>query len=117
MELIEMVDRYHPDIVFTDIRMPQMDGYQATAHITQKHPHIGVIALSMAENDYSIRKMLQAGARGYLQKNANPGEIGRAIEKVYGKENYISPNAYLKLMKVCNQYYYSAHPQIQPPAF
>lgn len=82
-QLIMLTEQYLPDIVITDIKMPVIDGIEATRIITAKHPGIAVIALSMYEDDHLITDMLDAGARGYLLKNAQKREILESVTHVY----------------------------------
>jgi len=87
-QLLETVDREKPDIVLTDIRMPVVDGIQSTRQILSAHPATGVIALSMFDEENLIIEMLEAGAKGYLLKNAHKDEIVEAINSVYQNKNY-----------------------------
>lgn len=83
MELIELVKRNSPDIVLTDIKMPRMDSIEATKLLTASHPGTRIIALSMFDEENLIVDMLEAGAKGYLLKNADKQEIIHAIETVH----------------------------------
>jgi len=87
-ELIEHIKRLNPDLVITDIKMPRMDGVAATRHIVEHYPNIGIIALSMFDEDDLIIDMLEAGARGYLLKNADKNEMLDAIKSVYSGQAY-----------------------------
>ena len=82
LELVRMVDETRPDMVLTDIKMPRMDGIVAAKQLLQKHPGLKIIALSMFEEEDLIVEMLEAGARGYLLKNADKKEILDAIVTV-----------------------------------
>ncbi|MEO6917153.1 MAG: response regulator transcription factor [Chitinophagaceae bacterium] len=82
-ELLKLVEELKPDIVMTDIKMPIMDGIEATKKITQNFPDQKVIALSMFDEENLIVEMLEAGAKGYLLKNADKQQIIEAIEQVY----------------------------------
>ena len=82
LELVRMVDETRPDMVLTDIKMPRMDGIAAAKQLLQKHPGLKIIALSMFEEEDLIVEMLEAGARGYLLKNADKKEILDAIATV-----------------------------------
>jgi DNA-binding NarL/FixJ family response regulator len=82
-ELIDLVKEHQPDVVITDIKMPRMDGIEATKYLSAHHPSSKVIALSMFNEENLIVDMLEAGARGYLLKNADKQEILDAIENVY----------------------------------
>ncbi|QEC65999.1 response regulator transcription factor [Panacibacter ginsenosidivorans] len=99
-ELIKLVDAIQPDIVITDIKMPLMDGVEATKYIIQHHPEIGVIALSMFDEISLIVEMLEAGASGYLVKDCDKAEIKEAIERVHQKEQYYCRHTGNKLMQV-----------------
>jgi DNA-binding NarL/FixJ family response regulator len=82
LELVRMVEETRPDMVLTDIKMPRMDGIAAAKQLLQKHPGLKIIALSMFEEEDLIVEMLEAGARGYLLKNADKKEILDAIVTV-----------------------------------
>lgn len=86
--LIDIVNRERPDVVVTDIRMPVVDGIQSTKQILAVHPDMKVIALSMFDEENLIIEMLEAGAKGYLLKNAHKDEITDAIISVYQNKNY-----------------------------
>src|SRR5688500_15619300 len=88
VELLQLVDRLQPDVVVTDIKMPLMDGLEATKQLVKKYPEIGIIALSMFDEEHMIVEMLEAGARGYLLKNAHKNEIMAAVHDVHQKKNY-----------------------------
>ena len=68
--------------------MPIMDGIEATKTLTAEHPEIGVIALSMFDEDHLVVDMLEAGAKGYLIKNAPKQEIMEAVKTVYNQGTY-----------------------------
>ncbi|MGC4038372.1 MAG: response regulator transcription factor [Chitinophagaceae bacterium] len=87
-ELIHKTEQLEPDIIFADIQMPVMDGIAATRIIHQRFPATGVIALTMYDDDTQIIGMLEAGAKGYLQKNASKQELHDAIHSVYEGNNY-----------------------------
>jgi DNA-binding NarL/FixJ family response regulator len=78
-ELLQLVGEVRPDIVLTDIKMPRLDGIAATRILLQRYPGLKIIALSMYEEDDLIVEMLEAGARGYLLKNADKKEIMEAV--------------------------------------
>ncbi len=80
--LCQLVDETRPDMVLTDIKMPRMDGIAAARLLLQRYPDLKIIALSMFEEEDLIVEMLEAGARGYLLKNADKKEILEAIVTV-----------------------------------
>lgn len=85
-EAVEMALALHPDVVLMDLRMPDLNGIEATAQITAAAPEIGVIVLTMFEQDESIFAAMRAGARGYLLKGADREEIVRAVRAVHAGE-------------------------------
>ncbi len=96
-ELIEMTNQLHPDVIICDIKMPVMDGIEATKKITEQFPDMGIIGLSMFDDDELIIEMLEAGARGYLIKNAGKEQITEAIRTVYNNEPYYCKTTSYKL--------------------
>ncbi len=87
-ELIEKVAALHPDVVITDVKMPRMDGAAATKFLAEHYPDIGIIALTMFDEEEQIIEMLESGAKGYLLKNADKNEIREAIQSVYEQTPY-----------------------------
>ena len=89
MHEIEVVDEARdlvPDVILMDIRMPEISGIEATRHILQDNPHIGVILLTMFDDPESVFSGMRAGARGYVLKEAEPDELRRAMEAAYRGE-------------------------------
>lgn len=81
-ELLEAVDLHRPDVVITDLSMPDLDGVAATRVLVARQPGLGVLVLTMHEDDEHVFSALRAGARGYLVKGADGDEIVRAVEAV-----------------------------------
>ncbi|HUR11063.1 MAG TPA: response regulator transcription factor [Flavitalea sp.] len=96
-QLIELTHRLKPDVIVTDIKMPGMDGLEATRYLTKLFPNIGIIALSMYDEETQIIDMLEAGAKGYLLKNAHKDEILEAIQTVHKQETYYCNETSTKL--------------------
>lgn len=97
IELIELVNATNPEIILTDIKMPEMDGVEASRQILAKNPHRKIIALSMFDEENLIVDMLEAGAKGYLLKNADKQEILDAIQTVHEDNNYYCQRTSAKL--------------------
>ncbi len=96
-ELVEMTDQLKPDVIISDIKMPVMDGIEATKKIIEQFPDMGIIGLSMFDDDELIIEMLEAGAKGYLIKNAGKEQITEAIRTVYNNEPYYCKTTSYKL--------------------
>lgn len=79
-----------PDIILLDISMPIMDGFETAAWLTQNHPGIQVMALSMQGDDNSVIKMIKNGAKGYLLKNTHPKDLETALMKL-NSEGFFYP--------------------------
>jgi DNA-binding NarL/FixJ family response regulator len=83
-ELLAQVERCTPDVVLTDLSMPRVSGAAAVDELSRRHPGLGVLVLTMHEDDASLFGALRAGARGYLLKGADREEIVRAVLAVAG---------------------------------
>ena len=79
-EAVELASRERPDVVLMDLRMPVMDGVEATRAVRQGCPGSQVVVLTTYADDESVVSALQAGALGYLTKDAARDDIGRALE-------------------------------------
>ncbi len=108
-ELINLVRQVYPDVIITDIKMPNMDGVQATKLLTKEFPDIGIISLSMFDEENLIIDMLEAGAKGYLLKNAHKNEIIAAVEAVYNKQTYYCNHTSRKLTKMIAESSFNPH--------
>lgn len=88
---IKLCTNLDVDVVIMDIAMSGLNGLDATKRITEKHPAINVLILSMYDSEEYIARAMQHGARGYLLKNAQPQEFEDAIRKVAAGAVYLSP--------------------------
>lgn len=98
-ELLKIVQRTRPDVVITDIRMPIMDGIEATKQLVKLYPEINILAFTMFDQPNAIKRMLNAGARGYILKNSGLKIMLEAIKKVANNEKYFDPNVLINLEK------------------
>ena len=78
-EAVALAEELQPDVVVMDIQMPELNGIEATRQIVSRSPHVGVLVLTMFEDDDSVFAAMRAGARGYMLKGAGAGDIARAI--------------------------------------
>ena len=97
-ELIKLVRLKQPRLVITDIRMPKMDGIEATKQIKLEFPHIKVLALTMFDQPDAIKQMLDAGASGYLLKNSGIKMLSKAITSIVNGNTFFDPNVALNFM-------------------
>lgn len=91
-----------PEVVLMDINMPEMDGYEACLWLKNNHPAIKVLALSMYDNENSVIRMFKAGAKGYILKDCDPGELQIALDDVVIKGFYYSEMVTGKLIHTIN---------------
>lgn len=92
-----------PDIVLLDINMPEMDGFETTQWLHKNYPHIRILALSMLSDEKTIIKMFRLGAKGYLLKNTDPGELKQALDSIVDKNVYLSEYVSGKLVMGLHQ--------------
>lgn len=90
--LLDIVDKKQPHVVLTDIRMPKIDGIEATKQIKKKYPNINVLAFTMFEQTEAIERMINAGATGYILKNSSLKEVVNAIITVAKGDTYFDAN-------------------------
>ena len=90
-DLVEMVEKTMPDLVITDLSMPEMNGMKAIAELRARHPALRILVMSMYDTPDFVQGALRAGANGYLMKDASPEELGFAVRSVLAGEGYLSP--------------------------
>jgi len=90
-EAIELTTKLKPDVVVMDIRMPKMNGIEATKKIKEQLPSIAILILTAYDNDQYIFALLEAGAAGYLLKGVRAHELIDAIRAVYAGESVLHP--------------------------
>jgi DNA-binding NarL/FixJ family response regulator len=97
-QAVELVAALQPAVVLMDLRMPRVDGVEATRRIRAEHPSVEVIVLTTYADDQSIFAALRAGARGYLTKDARSEEIGAAISRVAAGQAMLDPHVQARLL-------------------
>jgi DNA-binding NarL/FixJ family response regulator len=91
-EALALADEHVPDVVLMDLRMPRLDGIEATRMLHARRPEVRVIALTTFADDESVLGALRAGARGYLTKDASSEDIRHAIVSVAAGEAALDPS-------------------------
>lgn len=97
--LLQIMQEQQPDVILMDLKMPKMDGIQATIKVKEKYPQVKVIILTMYEDDNFIVHLVENGANAYLLKNSEPEEIYEAICTTFEKGFYFNENVNLALLK------------------
>ena len=100
-EGVEKAKLLHPDVVLMDISMPHLNGFEATRHIVQAYKNMKVLILTMYDEEDLIIRCLEAGASGYVLKDAPAEQLVYAIKEAWKGGKYLSPNV---VNKVVGQY-------------
>lgn len=98
-EALEQARTLMPDVILMDIKMPELDGIGAARTLRREMPHIGIIFVTMFEDDEFVFQGLQAGGRGYILKDADPDTMLRAIRAVAHGESLLSPTIAQKVLR------------------
>ncbi len=101
-QAIDRYREYQPDITLMDLRMPGMEGVEAITAICAEFKSARIIVLTTYDGDEDIYRGLQAGAQGYLLKDAKPNELLNAIRMVHSGQQYVSPVVGRKLVERMN---------------
>ena len=94
---VAMAHELRPDVIIMDVHMPIMDGIMATDQIVKSNPFTRVMILTLAEMENDIYEEVRAGARSYLLKETDAGDIVNAVRSVYRGEAVLSPRLLAKL--------------------
>ncbi len=113
-EAIRLAESLQPDVVLMDIQMPGLNGIEATRRITRTSPHIGVVMVTMFEDDESVFAAMRAGARGYVLKGADQDEMLRAVRSAARGEALFGPAIAARLTRFFAAPQSPAAPEIFP---
>ena len=114
LDAVRLADELEPDLVLMDLRMPALDGAEATARIITARPTAKVLVLTTYETDEHILGAIEAGASGYLLKAAPEAEILAGVRSVVAGETVLAPSIAAKLVSRVRQDATSAAPSLSP---
>jgi len=97
-EAIDQIEKIKPDVVLMDLRMPEVDGVEAIGQIKESHPNINILVLTTYDTDADIVRAVEAGATGYLLKDAPREELFRAVRATAKGETVLAPVVAARLM-------------------
>jgi DNA-binding NarL/FixJ family response regulator len=100
VEAVRLVGEHRPDVVLMDLRMPLMDGVEATRLIKESYPDTQIVVLTTFSDDDSVVSALEAGARGFLTKDAGAEEIARAITAVLDGDAPLDPSVQRRMVEM-----------------
>jgi DNA-binding NarL/FixJ family response regulator len=112
-EVVRLAAELEPDVILMDLRMPVLNGIEATRRIHRAQPHIGILVVTIFEDDTSVFPAIRAGARGYLLKDADQHELTRAVETVASGGAIFSPGIAQRVL----QYLSAPPPSLPKQAF
>lgn len=117
-EAVEKATRLKPDVAILDISMPDLDGVQATRQIRDAVPATEVVVLTMHESDQMVRRVLDAGALGYVSKSDLPTQLVKAVKDVSAGKQFLTPRisdiVLQGFLKTGNQADTMGHSQVPP---
>jgi len=112
-EALQLAPQLKPDVILMDVKMPGIGGVEATRRLLETMPQARVLMLTVSEEEENLFAAIQAGARGYILKNADADELLQAIQRVHAGEGIISPSMTLRLLQTLRS---GGPPGPPPPA-
>jgi DNA-binding NarL/FixJ family response regulator len=115
-EAVELAHRFSPEVVLMDLRMPNVDGVAATKRLAAELPHVKVVVLTTFADDASILAALEAGATGFLTKDAGREQIALAVRSAAAGQAVLDPVAQASLLRAASSPVALAAPFSSEPA-
>jgi DNA-binding NarL/FixJ family response regulator len=97
-QAVDLARDLNPDLFLMDVTMPDMNGFDATRRVREKDPNAKVLILTMHDDEEMVARCLEAGAAGYIMKDAPASQLLYAIETVFKGERYLSPSVLRKVV-------------------
>ena len=110
LDAVALVKKTDPDVVVMDMAMPEMNGLHATMEMVKQRPDTKVLILSMYSDEQYVRNALDAGAKGYILKNAIETDLVRAVKAVAAGEQYLSPELSTVLIRAIKTGAFASRP-------
>lgn len=110
-ETVELAGRLRPDVILMDISMPKGGGLSATRKMREKYPTIGVIILTIHDDEQYLYELVRAGAKGYLVKDSDPARVVDAIRRVFAGKPYLPPELLDKVLDEFQRMRYGGVPR------
>jgi len=98
-EALSLIEEHHPELILTDINMPDLDGIGLTKQIKKQFPEIKVLALSADNEGTQIQRVMEAGADGFVAKDCSPYYMVHAMDEVMKERNFLSCESIIKVRK------------------
>ncbi|MEJ2649921.1 MAG: response regulator transcription factor [Sedimentisphaerales bacterium] len=100
LECLQLIESVRPDLIFMDVRMPGINGIEATRLVCQKYPEIKVVMLTIYDDDHYVTEAVQAGAKGYIIKKINRDDLVKVIRHVVEDRAFLDPTVTATLFSV-----------------
>ena len=103
LECLKLIEKYRPDLIFMDVRMPGISGIEATRLVCDRYPDVKVIVLTIYEDDEHVKEAIKAGAKGYVLKKAKRDELIRIVRDVMEDRAFLDPTVVPAVFRLLKQ--------------